>query len=51
MLYIVESALDEVEAVSRDAREKLSRLEAAMKSTAQNLKILKDKLEQPAANG
>ena len=34
MLYIFESALDEVEAVSREAREKLSGLEQVLKSIA-----------------
>tara|TARA_R110000868_G_scaffold97614_2_gene268475 strand:+ start:88729 stop:89121 length:393 start_codon:yes stop_codon:yes gene_type:complete len=51
MLYIFETALDEVEAVSRDMRENLSNLDRVMKSTAENLQILRDKLEQPAATG
>lgn len=50
MLYIFESAFDEVEAVSREARAKLSGLEIALKSTAESLKVLKDRLEQTAAS-
>lgn len=49
MLYIFESAFDEVEAVSREAREKLSGLEAILKSTAESLEILKERLEQTAS--
>ncbi len=51
MLYIFEMALDEVEAMSRDMRENLSNLDRVMKTTAENLQILRDKLEQPAVNG
>ena len=50
MLYIFESAFDEVEAVSREARSKLSGLESALKSTAESLQVLKDRLEQTAAS-
>lgn len=49
MLYIFESAFDEVEAVSREAREKLSGLEAILKSTAESLEVLKQRLEQTAS--
>lgn len=50
MLYIFESAFDEVEAVSREARSKLSGLESALKSTAESLQVLKDRLEQTAVS-
>ena len=49
MLYIFESAFDEVEAVSREAREKLSGLEVILKSTAESLEVLKERLEQTAS--
>ncbi|MDG4717429.1 MULTISPECIES: hypothetical protein [Thalassospira] len=48
MLYIFESAFDEVEAVSREAREKLSGLEKVLKSTAESLQVLRERLEQTA---
>ncbi|WP_288349223.1 hypothetical protein [uncultured Thalassospira sp.] len=40
MLYIFESAFDEVEAVSREAREKLSGLETVLKSTSGTDRLL-----------
>ena len=49
MLYIFESAFDEVEAVSHEAREKLSGLEVILKSTAESLEVLKERLEQTAS--
>ncbi|MBN8195647.1 MULTISPECIES: hypothetical protein [Thalassospira] len=49
MLYIFESAFDEVEAVSREAREKLSGLETVLKSTSESLQVLKERLEQTAS--
>lgn len=49
MLYIFESAFDEVEAVSRETREKLSGLETVLKSTDESLQVLKERLEQTAS--
>ncbi len=46
MLYIFESAFDEVAAVSRETRDKFSGLEAILKSTAESLQVLKERLEQ-----
>lgn len=48
MLYIFESAFDEVEAVSREAREKLSGLDQILKTTSESLQVLKERLEQTA---
>jgi hypothetical protein len=48
MLYIFESAFDEVEAVSREARERLTGLEAVLKSTSESLEVLKERLDQTA---
>jgi hypothetical protein len=48
MLYIFESAFDEVEAVSREAREKLSGLEQVLQTTSESLKVLQERLEQTA---
>lgn len=49
MLYIFESAFDDVDAVSRETREKLSALEAILKSTTESLQVLQDRLEQTAS--
>jgi hypothetical protein len=48
MLYIFESALDEVEAVSRETREKLSGLDQILQTTSESLQVLKERLEQTA---
>ncbi|BDW90604.1 hypothetical protein [Thalassospira tepidiphila] len=48
MLYIFESALDEVEVVSREAREKLSGLEQVLQSTSESIRVLQERLEQTA---
>jgi len=48
MLYIFESAFDEVEAVSRETRENLSGLEQVLQATSESLKVLQERLEQTA---
>ncbi|MBO6806219.1 hypothetical protein [Thalassospira sp.] len=48
MLYIFESALDEVEAISREAREHLTGLDQMLHKTAESLQALKERLEQTA---
>tara|TARA_B100000519_G_scaffold185805_1_gene181269 strand:- start:1286 stop:1435 length:150 start_codon:yes stop_codon:yes gene_type:complete len=48
MLYIFESALDEVEAISREARELLTGLDQMLHKTAESLQAFKERLEQTA---
>lgn len=48
MLYIVEKALDELEAVPSEKREGLAHLEQEINDAVEKLKILKDKLKDDA---
>ncbi|MCC9620861.1 hypothetical protein LPB41_04075 [Thalassospira sp. MA62] len=48
MLYILESAFDESQPVEREGRAQHSGLDAVIKTTADSLKTLKDRLEQSA---
>ncbi|MDP2698894.1 hypothetical protein [Thalassospira sp.] len=46
MLYIIEKALEEIEAMSREKRESLSHLDAEINDAVEKLKVLRDKLEE-----
>ncbi|MBX2831974.1 MAG: hypothetical protein KTR23_12445 [Rhodospirillales bacterium] len=46
MLYIVEKALDELEAVPREKREGLAHLDREINDALEKLKVLKDKLKE-----
>lgn len=48
MLYIVEKALDELEAVSGEKREGLAHLDKEINDALEKLKVLKDKLAAEA---
>jgi hypothetical protein len=48
MLYIVEKALDELEAMPREKREGLAHLDREINDAVEKLKILKDKLKEEA---
>lgn len=48
MLYIVEKALNEIEAMPREKRADLAHLETEINDAVEKLKILKEKLEAEA---
>jgi len=50
MLYIVEKALDELEAMPREKREGLAHLDREINDAVEKLKILKDKLKAEPEN-
>ena len=50
MLYIVEKALDELEAMPREKREGLTHLDREINDAVEKLKILKDKLKAEPEN-
>ena len=45
LLYIIEKALTEIEAMPRDKRENLAHLDAEINEAVEKLKALKEKLE------
>ena len=45
MLYIIEKALNEIEAMPRDNREDLAHLDTEINEAVEKLKVLKAKLE------
>lgn len=45
MLYIVEKALNELEAMPRDKRENFAHLDHEIREAVEKLKVLKEKLE------
>ena len=50
MLYLVEKALDELEAMPREKREGLAHLDREINDAVEKLKILKDKLKAEPEN-
>ncbi|NIZ00395.1 hypothetical protein [Thalassospira lucentensis] len=48
MLYIVEKALNELEAMPREKRENLAHLDSEINDAVEKLKVLKAKLKEDA---
>ncbi|WP_404422808.1 hypothetical protein [Thalassospira australica] len=45
MLYIIEKALNEIEAMPREKREDLAHIETEINEAVEKLRVLKEKLE------